>query len=100
MKRTTRITDSASEEFSAAVRWYESQRLGLGAEMFDAVVTTIQRIEQQPESGAAAHPETRTRRTLVERFPYQVVYRLTQDEIEILAIAHLKRRPGYWKHRD
>ena len=100
MTRTARITEAASDEFTAAVRWYESQRLGLGAALFDAVSATIARIEQQPEIGGPAHPDSRTRRTLVERFPYQVVYRLAQDEIVVVAIAHLKRRPGYWKHRD
>ena len=57
MRRTARITEPASDEFTAAVRWYESQRLGLGAELFDAVAATIQRIEEQPEIGAAAHPD-------------------------------------------
>ncbi len=99
MKRASRITEAASDEFTAAVSWYESQRLGLGAELFDAVVATIASIGQQPEIGMA-HPESPTRRALVERFPYQVVYRLTQDQIVIVAIAHLKRRPGYWKHRN
>lgn len=42
--------------------------------------------------------DPRTRRLLVGRFPYQVVYRLRATEIVIVAVAHLKRRPGYWKH--
>jgi len=36
---------------------------------------------------------------LVQRFPYQVVYRLSAEEIVIVAIAHLKRRPFYWRKR-
>jgi len=39
------------------------------------------------------------RRALVTKFPYAVVYREIQDEIEIIAIAHLKRRPKYWSSR-
>jgi toxin ParE1/3/4 len=100
VRRTSHISDAAADELTAGVRWYESQRLGLGADLFDAVSATIERIEQQPEIGATAQDDRRTRRALVERFPYQVVYRLDQDEILIVAIAHLKRRPGYWKHRD
>jgi len=68
--------------------------------LFDAVVATIEAIERQPEIGTAAHPDLETRRVVVTRFPYQVVYRLGQDDLEIVAIAHLKRRPGYWKHRS
>ncbi len=37
---------------------------------------------------------------LVKRFPFQVAYRLMPDSIVIVAIAHLKRKPGYWNDRD
>ena len=100
MRRGARVTEPASDEFTDAVRWYEAQRPGLGAELFDAVVATIAGIERQPEIGAAAWPDPQTKRVLVERFPYQVVYRLEMNEIAIVAIAHLKRRPGYWQHRS
>jgi hypothetical protein len=35
----------------------------------------------------------------VSRFPYQIVYRRRPDEIVIVAVAHVKRKPGYWKDR-
>ena len=98
MTRTLRNLRAAREEFSAAVRWYEGQRPGLGAEFFDAVVHATSLIQAQPEIGTLS-PDHRTRRVLVQRFPYQVVYRLSVDEIVIVAIAHLKRRPGYWRNR-
>lgn len=99
MTRTVRNLRAASEEFAAAVQWYEEQRPGLGAEFYDAVVDTADRIETHPEIGTPASPDQRIRRVLVRRFPYQVVYRLLLDEIVIIAVAHLKRRPGYWKAR-
>ena len=74
MRRGARISEPAPYEFTDAVRWYEVQRPGLGAELFDAVVATIEGIERQPEIGAAAYPDPQTKRILVERFPYQVVY--------------------------
>jgi toxin ParE1/3/4 len=40
-----------------------------------------------------------TRRYLMKRFPYVVVYRIAASRIEILAVAHGRRRPGYWRHR-
>jgi plasmid stabilization system protein ParE len=55
----------------------------------------MSRIEAHPEIGAPVSRDHRTRRLLVPRFPYEVVYRLLPSEIIILAIAHLKRRPGY-----
>jgi len=100
VSRRVRIADLASDEPTAAVRWYESRRPGIGAELFDAVTATIDLTVRQPEIGAAAYPNPQVRRLRVERFPYQVVYRLDEVEIVVVALAHLKRRPGYWKHRD
>jgi plasmid stabilization system protein ParE len=97
--RTLRSSQPASEEFTEAVRWYEQQRRGLGAEFFDAVAATTVLIEAHPEIGTTVRDDPVTRRVLVPRFPYQVVYRLTATEIIVVAIAHLKRRPGYWKNR-
>ena len=99
MTRPIRTSEPASDEFSEAVRWYEARRSGLGGEFFDAVATTVSLIEANPEIGTTISTHSHTRRALVARFPYQVVYRLTPTEMVIVAIAHLKRRPGYWKHR-
>jgi len=96
--RILRNLKAAREEFAAAVRWYEKQRPGLGAEFFDAVIHATSLIQAQPEIGAPS-PDYRTRRVLVQRFPYQVVYSISADEIVIVAIAHLKRRPGHWRRR-
>ena len=80
MTRILRNLKAAREEFSAAVRRYEEQRPGLGGELFDAVIHATSVIHAQPEIGTPAH-DHRTRRVLVQRFPYQVVYRLSADEI-------------------
>ncbi len=40
-----------------------------------------------------------TRRYLMKRYPFVVVYRLAADRIEIMAVAHGRRKPGYWKRR-
>ena len=76
MKRGVRISEPASDELTDAVRWYETRHLGLGGELFDAVVASIETIQNQPEIGTAAYPDPQVRRVLVTRFPYQVVYRL------------------------
>lgn len=99
MTRAIRSLRAAGEEFAAAVEWYEEQRVGLGAEFFDAVAETTARIQSHPEIGTPASADTLTRRALVPRFPYQIVYRPSADQIVIIAVAHLKRRPGYWRER-
>jgi plasmid stabilization system protein ParE len=97
--RRLRTAAPAVDELSDAVRWYEGRRVGLGGELFDAVTQAIELIESHPEIGEPTSADRQTRRTLVPRFPYQIVYRLRPDEIVIVAVAHLKRRPGYWKTR-
>ena len=39
------------------------------------------------------------RRYILRRFPYSIIYQITEDELRILAVAHHRRRPGYWEHR-
>jgi len=86
-------------ELTEAVRWYESKRARLGGELLDQFSALITRLTLNPESGSPISADQKTRRLLVPRFPYQVVYRVCPDEIVVVALAHLKRRPGYWKHR-
>ena len=90
---------AAADELDEAVRWYEAQRPGLGAEFYDAIREALALIAEHEEAGTSVGRDLRTRRLLVARFPYQIVYRLTATETVILAVAHLKRRPGYWRDR-
>jgi plasmid stabilization system protein ParE len=93
-------TDSlASLELAEAVRWYELKRPGLGGELLDEVARAIDRLALNPDAGNPTSADRNTRRLLVSRFPYQIVYRIHPGEIVVVALAHLKRRPGYWKHR-
>ena len=88
---------AAEEEYAAAVDWYfeRSQR---AAEFFADEVSGA--VEQVRGSAVRFPPFTSgTRRALLRRFPYFLVFRETQSGIQILAVAHAKRRPGYWKRR-
>ena len=98
MSRKLRNLSPAREELAAAIIWYEEQRLGLGADFYDAVTQATALVAAQPDIGTF-DPDTDTRRVPVKRFPYQVVYYTSDEEIVIVAIVHSKRRPGYWKNR-
>jgi plasmid stabilization system protein ParE len=97
--RSVHFDEPASAELEDAVRWYESRREGLGAEFFETVSTALSRIAENSSVGQAHSADGNTRRMLLERFPYQVVYRIRPHDLVIVAVAHLKRRPGYWKNR-
>ena len=100
MTPSLRIHSLASRELAEVVRWYESKRAGLGGELVDEFSESIARLTRNPEPGNPMSADQQTRRLLMTRFPYQVVYRVRPSEIVVVALAHLKRRPGYWKHRE
>ena len=87
----------ADAELDEAAFSYESRVRGLGKSFVSEVDRTISFIRQFPDAGS---PSGRAaRRALVDRFPYSIVYRHTADAVVIVAVAHGRRRPGYWRRR-
>jgi plasmid stabilization system protein ParE len=92
-----RFHPAAELDLQDASDWYESRREGLGAEFLAAVRHRIHRVLENPQRWRAFRG---TRRVMVGRFPYAVVYReISHEEIEVVAVAHFKRRPKYWSRR-
>jgi len=87
----------AKEEFFEAINYYEECQGGLGLEFAKEIYSTIQRIIHFPE--AWSKMSENTRRCLVNRFPYGIIYNVCDEEIVILAVMQLNREPGYWKKR-
>lgn len=101
MTLAIRVSEEADSEMAEAARWYETHRARLGAEFLDAVDTTVAQIAEAPRIGSLV-PEVSDetiRRRPVRHFPYHVVYMELPDRLQILAIAHDRRRPGYWSGR-
>ena len=84
-----------------AARWYEMHRAGLGIEFLEAVDAAVAGIAETPRMGSLVPgvPDQTSRRRPVRRFPYHVVYMELSDRLQILAVAHDRRRPGYWAGR-
>ena len=87
----------AEVEFNTAVEYYERCQPGLGLEFAEEVYTSIARIIEYPNAWSATSKNTR--RCLVNRFPYGVIYQIKTSVVRIRAIADLHRRPGYWESR-
>jgi toxin ParE1/3/4 len=97
-----RFEEEADAEYREAGRWYETRRTGLGREFFDAVHAALRQIEAFPRVGASIPrlpADLPVRQLAVTRFPYHVVYLETPAALRVLAIAHDRRKPGYWKGR-
>ena len=90
----------AEAEFDDAVSYYESEQPGLGGQFRSEVSRSLKRIIDFPTSYQSFGP--RTRRCLIARFPYGIIYKFDTDAAEILvvAVAHLHRRPNYWANRE
>ena len=88
----------AEAEMRDAAAYYEERAPGLGSEFLDDVERGIHRVQQFPYSWATYEGEYR--RHLLRRLPYGLIYRVGSEKIFIVAVAHLRRKPGYWKSRE
>ena len=91
------VLREAREELVEAVAWYRERDPRAAAAFVAEIRTAIMRIRNMPWTW----PEdvAGTRRVLLHRFPYKVVYRASEDRLVIVAFAHQKRHPDYWRRR-
>ena len=89
---------AARDEFAATVEFYEGVVPGLGGRFRDAVAATLSRLDAFPASGAPV--AGRFRRAAISGFPYDLIYSASKDLLQVLAVAHQRRRPGYWQNRE
>jgi hypothetical protein len=97
-----RVLSPAIEEIADAATWFDSQRVGLGEEFWQAVDVILQRIEENPfgfGKSDFATPELEIRFALVRRFSYVIHFLVEADEVQVISVAHGARRPGYWLRR-
>ena len=92
-----RVETAAQAELEEAAAWYETQRTGLSAEFLDEFDKGIRLISEHPKAWKPVG--RRVRQYRLNRFPYGIIYQLREDEIFVVAVAHLHRRPGYWRRR-
>jgi len=101
LRPTIRIAEEAEAETAEAALWYEAHRTGLGIEFLEAVNDAVIRVAELPRMGSPVSgvADQAIRRRAVSRFPYHVIYLELPDRLQILAVAHDRRRPGYWVGR-
>lgn len=88
----------AEEELKFAARYYEQKVLGLGSDFLDQIEAGLLKIRGSPFLWPIYEGEYR--RYLLKRFPYGMIYRVEERKtIFVIAVAHLHRRPRYWKSR-
>jgi len=93
-----RFLEDSAAEFLEATRHYDAQEEGLGAAFVADIEKTSALALAFPRIGTPGPLETR--RLLLSRFPYALVYRAETEVIVIIAVEHQHREPGYWKARS
>lgn len=97
-----RYHPEARRELDEAIDWYEQAAPGLGTDFFDEVEVAVREACEHPtrwplfptvDSALEVH-----RRSL-RRFPYSLAWLIEPDQVVVLAVAHARRRPGYWVDR-
>jgi toxin ParE1/3/4 len=89
------LSEAARAEHLEHVAFYEERRAGLGGRYLFAFESAMERVCRNPDRFPVEHPPG-IRRIRVPGFPFSVLYRIAPDGVEVLALAHHARRPGYW----
>ncbi len=87
----------ATAELSASADWYAERSCESSRNFLVAIDVAISSILNDPASFAFIDDQHQSCSTI--GFPYQIVFRNDVDRIRVLAVAHTKRRPGYWLRR-
>ena len=95
--KNVRFHDDARVELIDQVAYYEDAQPGLGQRFRAEIESAVALAASLPFVGSPY--KYGTRRVFSRKFPFSVVYALRDTEIVILAVAHFKRRPGYWRKR-
>jgi len=90
------FTPSARNDLRDARRWYEAQRLGLGAAFDLAIEATLTRVQRMPAAHAIVEPRSlpAMRCAVVRRFPYEIYYLEEEARVVILLVFHTAQDPA------
>lgn len=88
----------AAQDVARALRWYERQRTGLGADFVEELARLLALVAASPSLFPVIHRGTR--RALLRRFPYLVFFRVLEDSVIVVAVFHSSRDPRRWADRE
>lgn len=92
-----RFLSIAATELDDAYLYYESIHVGLGRTFINEFESALLRLKRHPQ---AWQPLSKfTKRCLINKFPYSIIYQIRVDELLIVAVANNHRRPNYWAER-
>ena len=87
----------ATNEADVAAIFYKTKQPGLEKRFLEALEDAILRVKRNPM--IYRNIEGNIRKCRLLHFPYGLIYRVVRDRIEIIAVMHLRKKPGYWRNR-
>jgi hypothetical protein len=100
--RAVGLLEPAAIEAEEAATWYEARRQGLGDEFKQDFALALNALREDSSPGKfwPGHlGERGVKRVAMKRFPFFLVYVDTNSSRLVLAVAHHRRRPAYWRDR-
>ena len=97
MKYRATVRPEAENDLKEAFLWYEGKRQGLGYDFLLQVDASLKLVERNPEVCPSGYKGTR--KFLIKRFPYKMIYLIERERIIVLAIMHSKRSPNLIRRR-
>jgi plasmid stabilization system protein ParE len=95
--RTIRFDLRARAEYRQVVEFYKGEGVLIAREFATETRAALDLIASLPQGSSA--DEEGIRKKVLRKFPYTIVYTLTDDLIEVIAFAHERRKPDYWRTR-
>ena len=87
----------AAREVEEALEWYNERSTLAASEFLQEVDRALQLAAQRPQAWPAF--ESGTRRIVMQRYPFSIIFRVAAGTIQVVAVAHHKRKPSYWRYR-
>ena len=95
--KTVEFHPGAQADYDESLDWYASRSRQTATNFAVAVDESLDRIQRNPTTFHAL--DSHHRECLLRRFPFRIVFRVVDDCVVVVALAHAKRRPGYWRNR-
>ena len=94
-----RFHPAAEAEFLAAIDWYVTRDAGVASDFASLVRDAVQLIVELPQAWPTWPGREDLRVRVLHRFPFSIIYAVDAKTIVVIAVAHHRRRPGYWLRR-
>lgn len=92
------IFQEAAEDLDNALAWYTSEGgTELSTRFFKSFINARKKACENPLHFPRIYDEFRMIK--IHHFPYKIIYKLKEEALYIVAVAHEKQHPNYWKER-